>query len=408
MRRVLALLLLAAPAAQAQDAGNPPAAAPAQVVDQKHVDEAVRKGARFLKSADSPKADRAPNSDELILLTLISADVTESDDRFQGLLRGVLEAPLERTYKAALLAMALEEIDRVKYQMKIRDCAQFLVDNQCTNGQWSYGHGVQAASRNVATDSGGGGGSGDPKGVLEFRGEAPFPLRTKPKVRSKQYIKKWKDGPAEGDNSNSQYAALGLRACHDAGVIVPPSVVQLAKKWWTNSRHGDKEKQEAVATGPGASGPPRGWCYKEKDSHPAYASMTAGAVGALCICDYILDRDWKTDRSVQMGLSWMAKNFSVAENVGPCEWSPAPNTHLYYTLYAIERVGMLYGTRKIGDHDWYLEGARFLLDAQKENGAWMGSENSNDVWDTCFAILFLKRATAPLDVASVDAPAPKK
>ena len=49
------------------------------------------------------------------------------------------ETPLEWTYDVSLQAMILEEIDRVKYQARIAQCAQFLVDNQCPNGQWSYG-----------------------------------------------------------------------------------------------------------------------------------------------------------------------------------------------------------------------------------------------------------------------------
>ncbi len=370
------------------------AAAHAQAVDQKRVDEAVKKGVEFLKSAGSPGAMGAPNCDELILLALISADVPRNDPRFQSLFQGVMKAPLERTYKVALLAMALEEIERVKHQMKIRDCAQFLVDNQCDNGQWSYGQGTRAApSKDVATPSG----SDDRKRVLDLQGSAPFPARAKPKVKHKEHVKKTRDGPHAGDNSNSQYAALGLRACHDAGVIAPASVVQLAQKWWKNSQHGEEEEKfEAVATGPGASGPPRGWCYRQKDSQPAYASMTAGAVGALCIYDYIQGREWKTNRNIQTGLFWLAKSFSATENVG------SGNAHLHYYLYAVERAGMLYGTRNLGAHDWYVEGAKALLETQSANGSWMKSGAGNDVWDTCFAILFLKRATAPLDVATED------
>ena len=36
----------------------------------------------------------------------------------------------------------------------------------------------------------------------------------------------------------------------------------------------------------------------------------------------------------------------------------------YYYLYGLERAGILYDTNMIGKHDWYLEGAKLLLDAQ--------------------------------------------
>jgi hypothetical protein len=63
----------------------------------------------------------------------------------------------------------------------------------------------------------------------------------------------------------------------------------------------------------------------------------------------------------------------------------------------MERVGMLYGTDRIGPHDWYPEGANHLLSTQKE-GVWGGTDNfPKEVHvDTCFAILFLRRGTAPL------------
>jgi len=51
---------------------------------------------------------------------------------------------------------------------------------------------------------------------------------------------------------------------------------------------------------------------------------------------------------------------------------------------------MLYGTDLIGTRDWYDEGGRWLIDHQADNGSWRNET------DTCFAILFLKRATTPL------------
>ena len=368
-----------------------------QGLDQKRIDEAIAKGVAYLRTSESPPWDaHIPNSDELILLTLLHAEVPEKDPKVQELLGRVMAAPMERTYKVALLAMCLEELDRVKYQRKILACAQFLVDNQCQNGQWSYGEASPAANSVPTTGGRSAVASG---GVMELGGP-----KQKPKVVNKITVEKRREGPPTGDNSNSQYAALGLRACHESGIVLPKeTVLRPAKRWWTSSQLGmPGGKSMPIATGVGPVADPRGWSYTTND--PAYGSMTAGAVGTVCILDHILGEDFKKDKVVAGGMAWLAKNFSVTENIGPCETGGKdPKEFLYYYLYALERTGMLYDSAFIGKYDWYVEGARVILAQQKPDGSWAesGPATMRPSWDTCFAILFLKRATRPL-VVSVD------
>jgi len=386
------------------------AVAPAQAaLDQRRIDEAIKKGIEFVKSSESIAAGFSfgpKHSDELILLTYAHAGIPDTDPKVQELLQKALEGPLELTYNVSLLAMALEEFNRVKYQVRIFQCAQFLVDNQCKNGQWSYGKPTIAAME-VPTGVPPATATGAPpkSGAREFT--APG-MKEKPKVLRKIPVKKTRDGIAAGDNSNSQYAALGLRACHDAGIVLPKELLTLARTWWVESQIGVKDT--SVATGK-ITGIPQGWCYRGyhhdlkycKNPDTAYASMTAGGVGALAILDSLLGREWKSDKTVLNGLAWLAKNWSWSENVGPSEIGGGkPKSWLLYHYYAIERMGMLLDTPKVGDNDWYLEGANILLDAQKPGGSWLMSDGGKPLWDTCFAILFLKRATRPLDVASED------
>ena len=199
----------------------------------------------------------------------------------------MLEKKLERTYNVALQAMLLEEIDRVKHQVRLLQCAQFLVDNQCLNGQWAYGA-SSVASTGTPTTAGS-------KDVASSGGVRQFDSgekKEKPKVTRKLNIRPTRQGPPEGDNSNSQYAALALRACVDAGIVFPKGVYQLAKRGWEASQHRDDPKSSAKGVASGASGgTPRGWCYDPGADHPAYGSMTAGAVGSLAIYDHLLGAD---------------------------------------------------------------------------------------------------------------------
>ena len=375
-------------------------------VDQASIDKAIDNGLKYLKGSDSPST-HVGDSDELKLLTHIEGGTPESDPAVQTLLKKCMDSPLEKTYKVALLAMCLEELDRVKYQPKIAQCGQFLLDNVKPNGGFCYGEptvtdvGYAIPKRDAVASAGG----KTPKPV-----EAGEP-KGKPVVTNKIKLTKKKEGPAQrSDNSNTQYAALGMRACHDAGIVFPKEIVTLCRQYWVACQHpgekGAAKDKPKVATGVGGAielGEPRGWCYSDGQGSEcghggnAYGSMTAGAIGAICIFDYMQGKDWKRDKPVLDGLAWLDKNWSVTENVGPPETAKGnTNGWLYYFLYALERTGMLYDTALIGNHDWYLDGARVLLAAQKGDGSWDASHFKHPTWDTCFAILFLKRATKRL------------
>jgi hypothetical protein len=363
-------------------------AAMALQVDQARVDAAIEKGIQYLKTAPSPPFDwgKIKDSDELILWTLVHARVPETEVRFKALLDRMIGAKLERTYEVALQALILEEVDRVKYQERIFACAQFLVDNQCRNGQWGYGE-PTVFSEGVPTGA-------IRRDVTTLQKVDAAGLRVKPKVVRRLAVKRTRQGPAEGDNSNAQYAALGLRACHEAGIAVPKETLLLAAKSWRDTQH-------APGRDPAAG---QGWCYGDRDSHPAYGGMTAGAVGSLVIYDHLLGKDPKKDAAVKSGLDWLARNFTVTEHPGPPEHKRATTRmHHYYYLYALERTGMLCGVEDFGGRAWYPEGAKIILAAQKPDGSWDTSQESTPTWDTCFAILFLRRATRPLDdVPSID------
>ena len=356
------------------------------------VDEAIARGVKFLHGRVDAIVTRAKTADrklvenELVLWTLLHGGFPESHPTFQKLFREMMSRRLERTYRVALQAMILEELDRVKYQPRIAQCAQFLVDNQCRDGQWSYGDPSIFADQELLAPLATATRGRKKTGVVRIRG--PRKRGAKPRVVRFVQINKKREGRGGGDNSNSMYAALGLRACHDAGFLLPKQVVDRAQKWW-------REAQEAK----GKNDAGRGWCYGGKNhaAHPAYGSMTAGAVGSLAIYDFIQKREWKQDRAVQDGMTWLAKNFSVTANPGTPEHGGGKPDYMYfYYMYGLERAGMLYGTGKMGDHDWYKEGERALLAVQRLDGSWQGGS----VRDTCFAILFLKRATAVLPSVS--------
>jgi hypothetical protein len=341
------------------------------------VAEAIKKGVEWLKERKNGLGGGRDCMRELVLLTMVHAGLRPGDEPFDELFSRMLDEKPEFTYRTALRAMVLEEVQRVKYQHLLYHCAQFLVDNQSANGFWGYGEPTELKDVPPAKEATASGGKPAVK-ILDGSGpkEKPKPVRT-------LKVTKQRDGQ-ESDNSNSQYAALGLRACHDAGIIIPEETIERAVKWWRKCQQNQADKTAPVATSGGVPGKPRGWDYK--DGNSPYGSMTAGAVGALAIFLYMQNRNWKRDQDLADGAAWLGAHFSVTQNPKKGgEWH-------YYYLYGLERAGVLYDAERFGSHSWYPEGAWYLLDNQKkEDGSWGG-----DVKNTCFAILFLKRATRPL------------
>ncbi len=82
-----------------------------------------------------------------------------------------------------------------------------------------------------------------------------------------------------------------------------------------------------------------------------------------------------------------------------------------YSFYALERVGVLAGLKRLGEHGWYPEGAEALVGAQSEDGAWAPVVGGYTVEaNTAFCLLFLSHATserfAGYEVGEAEAPRP--
>jgi hypothetical protein len=325
-------------------------------LDPARVETAVRRAVQYLKTAESPAMNGSPDSDELLLWTLIHAGVDPYDGRYQQLLMKVLDDRRENaTYSVALRAMILEQLNRNAYQGQLLRYAQVLVDNQCANGQWDYRVVTPIPDEPielVPVDPSRGGGA---RAVQKFA------------------VRKRREGPPTGDNSNSAYAAFGLRACHDAGVVIPEEVVDRARASWVKSQQ-----------------PDGGWGYGSwKGGHPntSYGSLTAGGVASVAIYDYMKRSDWKKDPPVASGTAWLAKRFSSTENPGA---APEQGGMFLHYLHAAGRTGLILSSETFGRTPWYAEAAKALVNTQNEDGSW--SAGWNATWDTCFAVLFLRRA----------------
>ncbi len=202
----------------------------------------------------------------------------------------------------------------------------------------------------------------------------------------------WNDKVGAVDLSNTQYAALGLKAAQQAGAKVPPEV-------WITLAEGillaqAKPTEETLFDGfYGRRVPAAGWGYTP-GSKP-YGSMTASGVGTLAICREMLGAHPLSGKfteriktSIERGMAWLGVHFDAAVN----PFTPHAEGYILYWLYSIERVGAFLKVDMIGGRPWYLEGAKEILKRRKDDGLIPGGGHT--VSDTCFGVLFLRKASA--------------
>ncbi|ADV61004.1 Prenyltransferase/squalene oxidase [Isosphaera pallida ATCC 43644] len=213
---------------------------------------------------------------------------------------------------------------------------------------------------------------------------------------SPRYAGAWTYGMNKGqrpDNSNSQFALLGLYAASEVGVEVKDSVWELARNYWERCQNN--------------SG---GWPYVIDDD-TSTASMTCAGISSLVITGAKRVQSVETlvgdkvrncgeggvvNNRIQAGINWMARRFQVdfnfTDGLGRQPWT-------YYYLYGLERAGRLSGQRYFGEHDWYLRGAAKLVKEQDPLlGSWNGGGGieDNPVLVTSYALLFLAKGRAPV------------
>src|SRR5262249_27208223 len=206
-----------------------------------------------------------------------------------------------------------------------------------------------------------------------------------------------------GDNSNSQFALLGLYEGERALKRLKRESPVPRETW-----------QRAVDNFAQAQNENGSWGYVKKGDH-GYGSMTCAGIASIIIASGQLqgssatlagetvkccgsDRGNEYARRVRDGLGWLGHNATLSAN------PQYGQTGYYYYLYALERVGRLTAQRFIGTEkvksDWYRDGIRELIGTTRHlrfrgwSGKGHGEENEHVA--TSFALLFLAKGNRPV------------
>ncbi|MEX2114746.1 MAG: DUF4159 domain-containing protein [Pirellulales bacterium] len=244
--------------------------------------------------------------------------------------------------------------------------------------------------------------AGEPKkDLLRIRQNAAWFENTQVKSGERRGAWSYPSGPAGGggDPSNSQFALLALYEAERVGIKVREQTWRLALQYWQRLQLPDGSWRYSVAqTSSGSM-----TCAGIASMIIASGELSAGDArvvdGVVQCCG-----EQSVNDSVDRGLAWLDRNFSVHTNPSGAGRGATQGSWLLYYLYGLERAGRMTARRFIGQHDWYREGADMLVRNQDNlSGYWKGTgpHETNPLIGTSFSLLFLAKGRRPVLVAKV-------
>lgn len=297
---------------------------------------------------DLPAVGQHGGWTSLAVLALLNAGVPVEDPMInKGLkyLRGVKSG---QTYVRALQTMVFVEVGQIEDRERLRDNVNWLIEARVLDGGrlrgWTYGKGQFGVA----------------------------------------------------DNSNTQYALLGLWAGRQAGVDIKREIWEGIREFYIST-----QDQEG------------GWSYVVRGVGAGGSTLTMTSAG---LCGLLIAGMELNAGREKLQADGTAANCGQYQENPPLaralNWISGPQRdrlqldlpqRTFYSLYGIERVGRLSGLRFLGGHDWYREGCQWLVRNQKFDGSWT-ARGAWDQWpivSTSFALLFLSKGRTPVLISKL-------
>jgi hypothetical protein len=442
-------------------AGRPVTAVAA---DDEAVQTAIKNGVKYLQAMHQPQqtyngGSHNMGSATLAGLALLESGIDESDPAVQNIVKYVRERALSetRTYELSLTIMFLDRLGHDKDRPVIQLLGVRLIAGQGRTGGWSYECGnrlsaeeearlraefakdTKLVSRPSVKDDPPKKepGKSGPRSDLPNDPKAPPDPKKDPAKKDGGPAKPPDERPAlhpevakwarlistngdplvggGGDNSNTQFAALGVWCARRHGVPCDRALALLERRFQVgqNADGGWGYTEMPMIGGPGFV-PPAIGTLPGRGSSPAMtcAGLIGFAVGLGARRNQPVDRDGLDDPAIKKALKCLGGFITAAKGDAP-RLEPLRkgrarfrvdmlNSNLYF-LWSLERVAVIYGLETIGNHDWYTWGADGLVDSQGADGSWGTATEQHatgrDI-STSFALLFLNRANVAKDLTT--------
>ena len=358
---------------------------------REHIEAAIEKGVGWLRENREEDGRWQPHggynigTQALVALTLAACEVPRDDPLLVGTVDWLFTQTPKKTYERAVALMAVDEFYAKPGERALMREGSEPPPRELPKDRLAWCMEVAAELEKTATQPGSWGYPPAGRVIPNF------------------------------DTSNTQYAILGLHAATHLGYEPQEGTWLGIMRHFELVKERDGPKGSVALIRAGAA--IRDESKTTQDAAPVrevagfryttltgprevWSSMTCAGIASLSLCRHHLRRigsnkltpavDTAIEETILGAWAWLDINWATDRH----PHHPG-NGWLYYYLYSLERAGILHGVKRIGGKDWYFEGAAQLLARQKEKGGWGGGKDEK-VAETCFALLFLKRATAPL------------
>jgi len=389
---------------------SPSRASGQDAVLQRDINEAIDRGVAYLRRIQG-KDGRWPHvnigATALAGLTLLESGASAEDEAVQKAAKALREEciPLTHIYSVAAAILFFDRLDDAADEPLIESLALRLMVTQNRYGGWSYKTwpplDAEVARLNVHYKQiEANKGNREPRKAARKPGD-PSPLA--PQIRI-QLAKLFQEGLTEGgygDNSNTQFAMLALWVARRHGMPVERSLALVEARF--------RKTQHPIGTWGYLYGPDGSIDVVRERFGSVYSMTCAGLLGLAVGHEAISDknprkpaaRELTKDPQVRAALG------AVAAFIGNPQVDKSKVLILgkgmergYYFLWTLERMAVIYSLKTIGNKDWYAWGAQILVANQQPDGSWHGDTTLHGMADTCFALLFLKRANVAQDLTA--------
>jgi hypothetical protein len=425
------------------------AALPARAADKEAVQRAVDQGVAYLKGTqapggawqylDDPKmvGDATAGATSLCGLALLESGVPANDPAVEKAAGVVRQAAitLNQTYSLATAVMFLDRLGDPADGALIQSMAvRLLAGQDPLDGGWSYRcpppndaevNRLQALlkQRNelVARPA-------PPEAPQSRPGKETLPKEIQQQLRLINQQAGASTRQAT-DNSNTQFAVLALWIARRKGIPVETAMRRIESRYRTTQQsdggwgYYPPAEAESARVLWAAPATPAMTCagllgLALSHGHALEATLRTGAAGTGAPAQGGPARDLGMDPVIRKGLIALGSCIGKPlDQLGdplsgklPAN-GPAPGARPegrgdprnpnrgYYCLFSLERVAVAYDLETIGKKNWYDWGADVLVRSQSADGSWRG-EFSQAGADTCFALLFLRRANLAQDLTA--------